>query len=83
MKNSKELEEISTTDKLKAFKALKEAGFRVELNNNSVPTVICDSAEDIEKQKKNVMKVVKEIRYTGSYGRRGPRKGDLLDVDTF
>ena len=80
-KNDKELEQISTTDKLKAFKALKEAGFRVELNGSGVPTVICQKPEDIDKELKNVRRVLKELRYSGSFGVRGPRKTDMMSTE--
>ncbi len=76
-KNEKDLEQISTTDKLKAFKTLKEAGFRVEMNGSGVPTVICAKAEDIEKEIKSVKKALKELRYSGSFGVRAPRKSDM------
>ena len=88
-KNIKELDEISTTDKLKAFKALKDAGFRVELNGSGVPTVVCVSVEEMDKQLSKMKKVLKELRYNGSFGIRGPRKSDnilseesAIDVDT-
>ncbi len=88
-KNVKELDEISTTDKLKAFKALKDAGFRVELNGSGVPTVVCGSVDDMDKQLVKMKKVLKELRYNGSFGIRGPRKSDnilseesAIDVDT-
>lgn len=68
--------EISTTDKLKMYKALKEKGFRVELNSDSVPTVICKNAQDIKSELAKVRKVIKECRYVGSFGVRGPRKSD-------
>ena len=55
-KNEKELEQISTTDKLKAFKTLKEAGYKVELNGSGVPTVICQKPEDIDKELKKQTK---------------------------
>ena len=77
-KNDKELEQISTTDKLKAFKALKDAGYRVELGGSGVPTVVCASASDISKELKNIKKILKDLRYTGSFGVRGPRKSDHI-----
>lgn len=77
-KNDKELEQISTTDKLKAFKILKDAGFRVEFNGSGVPTVICQKSEDIDKELKNVRRILKELRYSGSFGVRGPRKTDMI-----
>jgi hypothetical protein len=81
-KNEKELQEISTTDKLKAFKTLKDAGFRVEMSGSGVPTVICASAEDINKELNKVKKLLKELRYTGSFGVRGPRKTDMIGTDS-
>ena len=75
-KNEKELEQISTTDKLKAFEALKDAGLKVEFSGSGVPTVVCASASDMEKELKNVKKILKELRYNGSFGVRGPRKTD-------
>lgn len=80
-KNEKELEEISTTDKLKAFKTLKESGLRVEFNGSGVPTVICAGADEIDKTLKNVRKLLKEIRYTGSFGVRAPRKTDMIGTE--
>ena len=80
-KSNKELDEISTTDKLKAFKALKEAGFRVEMNGSGVPTVVCIKTDDIDKELKNVKKVLKELRYVGSFGVRGPRKSDNISAE--
>ncbi len=77
-KSNKEVDEISTTDKLKAFKALKDAGFRVEMNGSGVPTVVCANLDDMDKQLKNMKKVLKELRYNGSFGIRGPRKTDNL-----
>ena len=77
-KNIKEVDEISTTDKLKAFKTLKDAGFRVEMNGSGVPTVICANVDEMDKQLKNMKKVLKELRYNGSFGIRGPRKTDNL-----
>ena len=77
-KNEKELEQISTTDKLKAFKAIRDAGLKVELSGSGVPTVVCASAGDIEKELKNVRKILKELRYNGSFGVRGPRKTDQI-----
>ena len=77
-KNDNELDQISTTDKLKAFKALKDAGLRVEMSGSGVPTVICESAEQIAKDTKNVRKILKEIRYNGSFGVRAPRKTDSI-----
>ena len=75
-KNEKELEQISTTDKLKAFKALKDCGLKVEFSGSGVPTVICASASDMEKALKNIKKILTELRYNGSFGVRGPRKTD-------
>ena len=75
-KNEKELEQISTTDKLKAFKALKDSGLKVEFSGSGVPTVICASASDMEKELRNIKKILKELRYNGSFGVRGPRKTD-------
>lgn len=80
-KNEKELEEISTTDKLKAFKTLKDSGLRVEFNGSGVPTVICAGADEIDKTLKNVKKLLKEIRYTGSFGVRAPRKTDMIGTE--
>ena len=77
-KNIKEVDEISTTDKLKALKTLKDAGLRVEFNGSGVPTVICAHPDDIEKELKNVRKLLKDIRYIGSFGVRGPRKTDSI-----
>lgn len=78
IKNEKELEQISTTDKIKALKVLKEAGLRVELSGSGVPTVICASASDMDKELKNVKKILKDLRYNGSFGVRAPRKGDQM-----
>ncbi len=80
-KNEKELEEISTTDKVKAFKALKDAGLRVEYNGSGVPTVICATADDIVKDLKNVRKLLKDIRYIGSFGVRVQRKDEMIAAD--
>ena len=80
-KNEKELEEISTTDKLKAFKTLKDSGLRVEFNGSGVPTVICAGADEIDKTLKNVKKLLREIRYTGSFGVRAPRKTDMIGTE--
>ena len=80
-KNEKELEQISTTDKLKALKALKDAGLKVEMSSSGVPTVVCVSAADIESELKNIRKVLKELRYNGSFGVRGPRKSDQISGD--
>ena len=77
-KNTKELDEISTTDKLKALKALKDAGFRVELNGSGVPTVVCVNVDEMDKQLVKMKKVLKELRYIGSFGIRGPRKSDNI-----
>ena len=80
-KNTKELDEISTTDKLKALKTLKEAGFRVELTGSGVPTVICVNLDEMDKQLSKMKKVLKELRYNGSFGIRGPRKTDNILSD--
>ena len=80
-KNIKEVDEISTTDKLKALKTLKDAGFRVEFNGSGVPTVICAHVEDMDKDLKRLKKTLKDIRYTGSFGIRGPRKTDSISSD--
>jgi hypothetical protein len=80
-KNVKELDEISTTDKLKAFKALKDAGFRVELSGSGVPTVVCVNLDEMDKQLAKMKKVLKELRYNGSFGIRGPRKSDNILTD--
>ena len=80
-KNEKELEQISTTDKLKALKALKDAGLRVEMSGSGVPTVVCVSPLDIDKEIKNVKKILKELRYNGSFGVRGPRKSDQISTE--
>ena len=80
-KITKEVDEISTTDKLKAFKALKDAGFRVEFNGSGVPTVICLHLEDMDKDLKKLKKTLKDIRYNGSFGLRGPRKTDSISSD--
>lgn len=77
-KNIKEVDEISTTDKLKAFKTLKDAGFRVEFSGSGVPTVISTHLEDMDRDLKKVRKLLKELRYNGSFGVRGPRKTDGL-----
>jgi DNA repair photolyase len=77
-KNEKEPKQISTTDKLKALKALKEAGLRVELSGSGVPTVVCVSPLDIDKEIKNVRKILQGLRYNGSFGVRGPRKTDQI-----
>ncbi|WP_034446878.1 hypothetical protein [Butyrivibrio sp. AE2032] len=77
-KNEKELEQISTTDKLKAFRTLKDAGLRVEMSGSGVPTVVCASASDMDKELKNVKKILKELRYNGSFGVRGPRRSDQI-----
>ena len=78
----KQPEQIGTTDKLKAFKALKDAGYRTEFSASGVPTVICKSAEDISKALKDIKKLLKELRYNGSFGLRGPRKSDQLAQET-
>ncbi len=80
-KNVKELDEISTTDKLKALKALKDAGFRVELSGSGVPTVVCVNLDEMDKQLAKMKKVLKELRYNGSFGIRGPRKSDNILTD--
>ena len=80
-KNEKELEQISTTDKLKAFKALKDAGLKVEMGGSGVPTVVCASASDISRQLKDIRKILKDLRYNGSFGVRGPRKTDQISGD--
>ncbi len=77
-KNDKELDQISTTDKLKAMKALKDAELKVEFNSSGVPTVVCAQATDIDSMIKKVRKVLKELRYNGSFGVRGPRKTDQI-----
>ena len=77
-KNEKELEQISTTDKLKALRTLKDAGLRVEMSGSGVPTVVCASASDMDKELKNVKKLLKDMRYNGSFGVRGPRKTDQI-----
>lgn len=77
----KEPEQISTTDKLKAFRALKDSGLRVEFGTSGVPTVVCNQAGDIDKEIKNVRKILKELRYTGSFAVRGPRKSDQIQND--
>jgi len=74
-------EQIGTTDKLKAFKTLKDAGYRIEFSASGVPTVICNKAEDISKELKNIKKILKELRYNGSFGVRGPRKSDQLNQE--
>ena len=76
--NDKELEQISTTDKLKAFRTLKDAGLRVEMSGSGVPTVVCASASDMDKEIKNVKKILKDLRYNGSFGVRGPRISDQI-----
>lgn len=81
-KNIKEVDEISTTDKLKAFKTLKDAGFRVEFNGSGVPTVVCMRLEDMDKEIKKVKKALKELRYNGSFGVRGPRKTDTINPES-
>ncbi|MBQ6588071.1 MAG: hypothetical protein IJI01_05285 [Butyrivibrio sp.] len=81
-KNIKEVDEISTTDKLKAFKTLKDSGLRVEFNGSGVPTVVCARVEDMDKELKNVKKILGALRYTGSFGVRGPRKTDSIMADS-
>ena len=81
IKNDKELEQISTTDKLKAFRALKDSGLRVEMSGSGVPTVVCVSPADIDKEIKNVRKILKELRYNGSFAVRGPRKTDQISTE--
>ena len=70
--------------KLALFKALKEAGFRTELDSSSVPTVICKNADDMEETIKAVKKIVKDTEYNSSYGVRIMRRGDinLVEDDT-
>ena len=77
-KNNNEPDQISTTDKSKAFNRLKESGYRVELSGSGVPTVVCARLEDMDKELKNVKKILKELRYNGSFGVRGPRKADAI-----
>jgi hypothetical protein len=81
IKNDKEFEQISTTDKLKAFKALKDSGLRVEMSASGVPTVVCVSPSDIDKEIRNVRKILKELRYNGSFAVRGPRKNDQISSE--
>ncbi len=77
-KNDKELDQINTTDKLKAMKVLKESGLKVEMSNSGVPTVVCAGVSDLDKEIKNVKKILKELRYNGSFGVRAPRKNDQI-----
>lgn len=77
-KIDKELEEITTTDKLKAFKVLKDAGYRVEMAGSGVPTIICTSADEMEKAIKDVKKILKDMSYVGSFGVRAIRKSDMI-----
>ena len=77
-KNTNAPDQISTTDKLKAYNSLKSAGYRVEMNGSGVPTVVCPRVEDMDRELKNVKKVLKELRYNGSFGVRGPRKSDAI-----
>lgn len=81
-KNNITVDEISTTDKLKAFKALKDAGFRVEMSGSGVPTVVSVRTEDMDKDLKSMKKVLKDLRYAGSFGVRGPRKSDNISADS-
>ncbi|WP_026652281.1 hypothetical protein [Butyrivibrio proteoclasticus] len=76
-----EVNEISTTDKLKAFKALKEAGYTVEFNGSGVPTVIVKNPDDIKGEIKKVKKILSSLRYTGSFGVRSIRKNDQVSGD--
>ena len=41
-----------------------------------------DRREDIDKELKSIKKLLKELRYNGSFGVRGPRKSDQLTQDT-
>ena len=36
---------------------------------------------DIDKEIKNVKKILKELRYNGSFGVRGPRKSDQISTE--
>ena len=72
--------EIRTTDKLKIQKVLSDAGYFVEMGNNSVPTVVCKRREDMSKDLAAIRKILKEQRYEGSFGVRAPRKTDELQL---
>lgn len=67
--------------KLALFKALKEAGYRTELDSSSVPTVICKNADDMENTIKEVKKIVKDLEYNSSFGVRIMRRGDINLVE--
>lgn len=67
--------------KLALFKALKEAGYRTELDSSSVPTVICKNADDMEQTIKEVKKIVKDLEYNSSFGVRIMRRGDINLVE--
>ena len=69
--------------KLALFKALKEAGYRTELDSSSVPTVICKNADDMENTIKEVKKIVKDLEYNSSFGVRIMRRGDINLVEDF
>ena len=44
--------------------------------------LIIRDPEDINKSLNKVRKALKEIRYTGSFGVRGPRKTDMISTDS-
>lgn len=81
-KVEKELEEITTTDKIKAMKALKDAGYRVEMAGSGVPTIIVPNADEIEKSIKTIRGLLKGISYVGSFGIRAVRKTDMIATDS-
>ena len=65
--------EGKATDKALFAAALREAGFRVELTTDSVPTVLSADSAQMKKDIEAVRKLAEERGYNGSFGIRGPR----------
>ena len=80
-KGAKERSGERRCDKQSFLLIMRNAGYEAEMDGSSVPMVICRTITDMNAIIPAIRKLVKNNKYKGSFGVRGPRKTDIGNMD--
>ena len=73
-------EELSGCDKQSFLLIMKNAGYEAEMDGSGIPMVVCRTITDMNAVIPAIRKLVKNNKYKGSFGVRGPRKTDIGNI---
>jgi len=73
-------EELTGCDKQSFLMIMKNAGYEAEMDGSGIPMVVCRTITDMNAVIPAIRKLVKNNKYKGSFGVRGPRKTDIGNI---